>query len=299
MVIRFVPFEKIDKNKWNGSVHYAHNSNVYGYYWYLKSVVKEWDALIEDDYTSVMPLPRFEWSAFQIKLLCGLGPYSVHVLSDKRIMAFYELWNKYCPDLSYVFNPVIADKLIKAPNLTLTSVDHYYINLNSTYEAIVEKYSREFNQIMSSVDLSNYELGSQTKPEYFLSKAKEGQSNKNILYRLFYNAIQRGTGWHSRLINNKTQKDTSAFFISDADNIYLTYYTSEDLVSMLLLLDTFIQSNAGKLGMLKIGNHKNLGEILGAESIKIIYYKRKFSGLFRKLHKIFNRLSTFMPHIRQ
>ena len=56
MEIRFVKKEDIDKIKWNSCVHYAINGNIFGYMWFLDSVSKEWDALVEGDYESVLPL---------------------------------------------------------------------------------------------------------------------------------------------------------------------------------------------------------------------------------------------------
>ena len=170
MNIRFVSFEDIDKNKWNGTVHFAQNSNVYGYYWYLKSVIREWDALVEDDYHSVMPLPRYKWSSFQLNLLPGLGAYSVNAVSETRALAFYELFKKYCPGFSYIFNPGISSKLIGVRTTSLTPGFQFSINLNHSYQDICNKYSPAFNYMLSKHDLTNYTLGSQEKPEVFFYK---------------------------------------------------------------------------------------------------------------------------------
>ena len=57
MEVRFVEHKDIDRPRWDGCVHYANNSLVYAYSWYLDNVSgEEWDALVEGDYESVMPL---------------------------------------------------------------------------------------------------------------------------------------------------------------------------------------------------------------------------------------------------
>ena len=94
MTLDFVPFEDIDKNKWNGNVHYSPNGNIYGYHWYLKSVIKEWDAIIEGDYQSVMPIPRRPLTAFEQSLLPYLGPYTVNGYSALRAQSFYMTWKE-------------------------------------------------------------------------------------------------------------------------------------------------------------------------------------------------------------
>ena len=77
---KFVPFAEIDKNKWNGTVHYAGHGNPYGYYWYLKAVLKEWDAIVEDDYETVFPIIKTPLSTDEYSLLPSLGPYSVNIM---------------------------------------------------------------------------------------------------------------------------------------------------------------------------------------------------------------------------
>ena len=56
MDLRLLSREAIEAAKWNGCVHYASNSKIYGYTWYLDNVAEEWMGLVEGDYQSVFPL---------------------------------------------------------------------------------------------------------------------------------------------------------------------------------------------------------------------------------------------------
>ena len=50
MNLRIVERDDIEKNKWDGFIHYASNSKVYGYTWYLDNVSENWFGIVEGDY---------------------------------------------------------------------------------------------------------------------------------------------------------------------------------------------------------------------------------------------------------
>jgi hypothetical protein len=57
-MIRYIRNSKIDKNAWDRCIGHAANGIIYAYAWYLDLVCPGWDALVDDDYVSVMPLTR-------------------------------------------------------------------------------------------------------------------------------------------------------------------------------------------------------------------------------------------------
>jgi len=57
-MIKHVPYHQIDKNKYDYCIHHSFESRIYAYSWYLDSVTKCWDVMMEGDYESVMPIPR-------------------------------------------------------------------------------------------------------------------------------------------------------------------------------------------------------------------------------------------------
>lgn len=54
--IRFIPYEEIDKAKWDHCIDTAPNGLIYAHSWYLDHMAPRWDALVMDDYEMVMPL---------------------------------------------------------------------------------------------------------------------------------------------------------------------------------------------------------------------------------------------------
>ena len=58
MSILYLPYEKIDLQKWDACIEGASNGSVYALSTYLDHMSPGWDALIRDDYEAVMPLTQ-------------------------------------------------------------------------------------------------------------------------------------------------------------------------------------------------------------------------------------------------
>ena len=276
MKLEFVPFEKIDKNKWNGTVHYAPNGNVYGYYWYLRSVVKEWDALIEGDYQSVMPIPRTNWSGFELGLIPSAGPYTVNSLTESRIIEFYSKWKDAASQFSYPFNEKLTTHLAKIVDIELKSSVLSHINLSDSYDELVNNYTFDTRSEIDNLNPDDFSFSAMEKPEVFLAQEKLTTPDKNILFRLFYNAIQRGTGICIKVINKKKNTSAFAFYISDAGKIYTAYTGRQnDTQAELLLFDTFIKNHSGKPVSLhsSIANQQIISKFGGIKSELVRYEK--------------------------
>src|SRR5258708_22965055 len=54
--IRYLPHNEIDKAKWDKCMDEADNGLIYGYSFYLDQMAKHWDALVANDYETIMPL---------------------------------------------------------------------------------------------------------------------------------------------------------------------------------------------------------------------------------------------------
>lgn len=56
-IIKYLKHDQIDKQKWDDCIRNSVNSLIYGYSYYLDCMADNWDALVMDEYSSVMPLP--------------------------------------------------------------------------------------------------------------------------------------------------------------------------------------------------------------------------------------------------
>ena len=55
-MINYLKHNEIDKKKWDGCIDSCSNNLIYAYSWYLDIVSPGWNALVENDYETMMPL---------------------------------------------------------------------------------------------------------------------------------------------------------------------------------------------------------------------------------------------------
>ncbi len=56
-MINYVEHKDIDLGKWDRSLKLRNNENICLESWFLSAVCDRWDALVGDDYETIMPLP--------------------------------------------------------------------------------------------------------------------------------------------------------------------------------------------------------------------------------------------------
>ena len=56
MSIIYTAYQNIDKQKWDNCIEHSPNGLIYAYSYYLDAMAKNWDALVLNDYETVMPL---------------------------------------------------------------------------------------------------------------------------------------------------------------------------------------------------------------------------------------------------
>ncbi len=94
MSIRYVKNNDINFYKWDQCILRSLNGIIYAYSWYLNMVSDNWDALIEDDYVTVMPMVITKQFTQQIistpYYLHQLGVFSIKLLDKKKISDFID-----------------------------------------------------------------------------------------------------------------------------------------------------------------------------------------------------------------
>lgn len=91
-MINFLNHNEIDKKKWDECVDRSVNNLIYAYSWYMDIVCPGWNALVEDDYVTVMPLTARK--KYGIEYLYPpyfaqqLGIFSVKNITQEKAAAF-------------------------------------------------------------------------------------------------------------------------------------------------------------------------------------------------------------------
>jgi hypothetical protein len=141
-MIRYIQHKEIDYQKWDSYIDKALNGNIYAYSWYLNSACEHWDALIEDDYLSVMPLPFRKKMGisyvFPPSMTQQLGIFSQEIITESKVQGFISSIPakfKYCEINLNHQNPFQNEKH------KLTTHTNLVLDLNRPYPELLSGFS--------------------------------------------------------------------------------------------------------------------------------------------------------------
>lgn len=244
-MLKLIPFKEINKNKWNGTIHYAINGNVFGYYWYLKAVIGEWDAIVEEDYQSVMPVLTKPLNAYQYSLLKELGPYSVNPLTDQRMKGILDLILKHNKTSQYPIHSHVSKRQLES--FKFSQRHKAVLNGGNLYDELSRTYS---DALTNNLDVEGYDavkVSSGIKPELLVGLLNENEMHKNALMRLMYNAMHRGIGFSSAIEDRNTGKILAASFFMNSNSTFfeILSYSKGGKKYRQLIFDLLLRNNSG------------------------------------------------------
>ncbi len=153
-MIVWLKHNEIDREQWDNCIRDSPGAKPYGYSWYLDIMCPGWEALVDDDYDSVFPLPAsrkygIRYIATPV-FLQQLGAYS----PDKQLKT--NEFVEYIPDFYRLIDLCVSQR---------TDNDDYRITLKANYELDLSKsYSKLWNGFTQHCR-RNIEKASGKKPE--------------------------------------------------------------------------------------------------------------------------------------
>jgi len=274
-MVQYVLHRNIDYKKWDECIARSFNGIAYAYSWYLDIVSPNWDALIMDDYKSVMPLT---WrKKYGIKYLYQpfftqqLGVFSVEKSDTYLVKNFLEAIPKQFQFIEINLNTFNQDYPAKtqspqsfnflgglsgfAGKANLT----HELDLIESYENIAENYTENLKRNLKKSANNKLKMIFANQPEAVIKlfKQNRGATISNLkeadyktLSVLMEQAIKRGKGQIIHILNEANDLCAGAFFIESNNKvIFLFSGLSEEgknLHAMPYLIDLFIRENAGK-----------------------------------------------------
>jgi len=140
MAIDYVPYQHIDKEKWDACIGNAGNSLIYATSIYLDNMAEHWDALVLNDYEAVMPLTwKKKYSIhylYQPFFTASLGVFgkqiSAALVNDflQAIPAKFKYWDIYLNHGNY----------FQLDDFKLYERMNYVLPLNEAYDQLFEKF---------------------------------------------------------------------------------------------------------------------------------------------------------------
>ncbi|MGC1391678.1 MAG: hypothetical protein WA816_11625, partial [Bacteroidales bacterium] len=139
-MIVFLKNNEIDREQWDNCIRNTPCAKPYAYSWYLDIMSPGWQALVDDDYDSVFPVPGF--SRFGIQyistpvFLQQLGVFSPDKPVSTAIVEFLD----YMPDFFKFIDLCIGQK-IDMEGYKIYEKVNFELDLSKPYETIVSYFS--------------------------------------------------------------------------------------------------------------------------------------------------------------
>lgn len=259
-MIRHLQHHEIDKERWDESIRKSFNGIIYAYSWYLDVVNPGWEALVTEDYKTVMPLTggkkmgiRYLFTPFFVQ---QLGVFSSQKLTADDVHQFLKavpVQFKYWEINLNTFNNVSSDAFEFKPNLT------HELDMILDAEAIRKGYSDNTKRNIKKAQLQSLTVVENPKREEVISlfRANRGkdievlqEQHYDILRKLLQALDGRGR-LHTRGVVNEQGELLAGAFFTDANGKVIFLFSGnsaegKEKGAMFMLIDQFIAENAMK-----------------------------------------------------
>ena len=166
----FLTRDDIDDVRWDGVINKSGQGLPYAYSWSLDQVAgKQWDAIISEDYTWVLPLPYN-------RKICGFKqyytPYLIQQLgvigdvesSESFLLLLNKMISKHCIRAKLAFNEMNG----YAPQIFHQDKTNFVLKLNGPYDKLRSNYKKNLQQVLKKKDEFNISLGEDSSITTFL-----------------------------------------------------------------------------------------------------------------------------------
>lgn len=142
-MVVYVPYNKLDKTKWDACIHEAHNSLIYGYSYTLDAMSKQWAGIVKGDYEMVMPVTyNQKWGikyVYQPAFLQQAGIFSPEVITPEDVTEFLNVLKSKFAYMSFSLNHACSVTSDIKPAARLR--DNFIIPLDDSHDNIAFNYA--------------------------------------------------------------------------------------------------------------------------------------------------------------
>jgi hypothetical protein len=159
---------EIDREQWDNCIRNTPGAKPYAYSWYLDIMAPGWQALVDDDYDSVFPVPGF--SRFGIQyistpfFLQQLGAFSPDNHTSKAVTEFLN----YMPDFYKFVDLCIGQKIIIS-GYKISEKTNFELDLSKSYEAISGNFTEHCRRNIHSSSRNCPDLVSGITPDEIIN----------------------------------------------------------------------------------------------------------------------------------
>ncbi|HKK43345.1 MAG TPA: hypothetical protein VJ963_13105 [Bacteroidales bacterium] len=190
-MIVFYNNNEIDREQWDNCIRNSPGVKPYAYSWYLDIMAPGWQALVDDDYDSVFPLPGFK--KFGIRYIATpiflqqLGVFSPDKPADLSIHEFLE----FLPDFYRLIDLCVGEAGL-LDGFRITGKVNYELDLSKPYRILYENFSAHCKRNIESASRKKPELVTDITPDELIDLfiANKGKDISGIKIR-DYNRLRK------------------------------------------------------------------------------------------------------------
>lgn len=257
-MIRFYRHSEIDKKLWDHCIREAFNGMIYAYSWYLDIVSPDWEALIENDYERVFPLPvnkkyRINYIA-QPYFTQQLGLFSRSKISPATVDSFIKAIPEKFKLIELNLNTHNSSEIFK--ERIIPQINHE-LDLIKDYDFLFKNYSENTRRNIKKARKAGLSLMKNIRPDEIvkLFKNNRGKDVSNLtdedygrLLRLVYSCIHKGRAELYGVYSEMNELCAGAIFLTNEKKTTFIFsglneYGRENR-AMFFLIDKFIEEHA-------------------------------------------------------
>jgi hypothetical protein len=251
---------EIDRERWDECIRKSFNGIIYAYSWYLDVVAPGWEALIDGEYKSVMPLTAGKKMGFRYLFppffVQQLGVFSVNKLTAEDVLNFLKAVPaefRYAEINLNTFNKVVGNEFDFRPNLT------HELDLIESHDILRKAYSDNAKRNLKKAEQQKLQLTDSPSREEIITLFRKGrgedvkalQEPQYDVFRKLLQALDTRGRLHSRGVLDENGNLLAGAFFADSNGkvIFLFSGLSEkgrEAGAMFYLIDHFISANAQK-----------------------------------------------------
>lgn len=234
-MIIYLKHNEIDRGRWDECVGNSSRVIPYGFSWYLDIMAPGWEALVDDDYDAVFPVPvsrKFGISYIATpNFLQRLGVFSPGKVQSEKINEFLE----YLPG-SFKLIDLRVGQFADCEGFDVTEKPNFELDLSDNYDKKWENFSCRCRKNIEKSGKEKPEITDDIKPEELISlfRNNRGQEIKGIKDRDY----QRLNDLMDFCIKNKKGRIAGVRSLNKRLIFGRFFLTSKGSITMLFTVNT-------------------------------------------------------------
>lgn len=301
--IRYLPYQHIDKGRWDACIASASNGLIYARACYLDAMAKNWDALVLGDYVAVMPLTwNKKWGIrylYQPAFTASLGLFGNDIDAEmleqflQNIPAKFKYWDISLNQCNY----------FSLNNFMLVERMNFVLNLQQPYQVLYDNFRDNIKRNIKKAEKFNCIVKRDVDVEEVLTLAKEQVGNFSNLTKEDFNRFkklflelqlqQQATTY--AICNTAGQVLASAVFLFYKNRTYYimvgNHPNGKTMGASHALLDTFIKDHAAQNLLL---------DFEGSDIPSLAFFYSSFGASQEKYPALkLNKLPVILRHLKK